>query len=154
MRTLTIRSISLAVCLSFGLLYGQTQNIASINSSYPVTVPAITGISFSTANLSIAYPVGLPAGSYISSTQLNTDFQAILTAYPNPQDPPEAILSTVLQGILNKYPQMVGGTLSGDIGGTYMGVPIPGGGGTVTVIIGTYNPTTGAIGFAKTKPKS
>jgi hypothetical protein len=44
-----------------------------------------------------------PPGSYISGTQLNKDFQSFLAAYPNQTDPPEAILSTVLQSILSKY---------------------------------------------------
>jgi hypothetical protein len=104
-----------------------------------VTVPAGSSFTFTTTNIDVTYPVGLTPNSYISATQLNTDFQAFLTAYPSPTDPPEAILSTVLQAILNKYPQMTGGSLSGELPGTYMGFPLSSGGGTVSVSIGNYN---------------
>jgi hypothetical protein len=149
-----MRNLILSLSLSCGLLYGQTQKIATVSSSYPVTLPAGTNLSFSSAGLGISYPVGLTPGSYISATQLNTDFQTFLAAYPSPTDPPEAILSSVLQSILNKYPQMTGGTLTGEIPGTFMGVPIPSGGGSVTVVIGTYNPTTGFIGFSRSGPST
>lgn len=144
----------LALCLSAGPLYSQAQTVSAIDSSYPVTVPTGSSVSFSTASINVSYPVGLTPSSYISGTQLNTDFQTYLGSYPSPADPPEAILSTVLQAILSKYPQMTGGSLSGEIGGTYMGIPIPGGGGTVTVAIGTYN--LAAIGLSRkpvAKPK-
>jgi hypothetical protein len=134
-----MRTFILALCLSFGLLYGQTQTVSAISSSYPVTVPTGSPVSFSTASIGVSYPVGLTPSAYISGTQLNTDFQGFLAAYPSPTDPPEAILSTVLQAILTKYPQMKGGSLTGEIGGTFMGIPIPSGGGTVSVAIGTYN---------------
>src|SRR5579872_3840433 len=106
MRTTFIRVAAIISVFSLGILYGQTQQVAAISSSYPVTVPMIAGINFSVAGLTVSYPVGLAANMYIAGSQLSTDFQTFLTAYPNPQDPPEAILSTVLQAILNKYPQM------------------------------------------------
>jgi hypothetical protein len=154
MTTNRTRFCILLLCLSFTPLYSQTTKIATIDSSYPITVPTIAGITFSSANLSISYPVGLTPGSYVSGTQLNTDFQGFLTAYPSPTDPPEAILSTVLQSILSKYPQMTGGTLTGEIAGTIMGFPIPGGGGSVTVIIGNYS-GLGVVPFSRStaKPK-
>jgi hypothetical protein len=151
----TVRaSFLLALCFSFGPLHGQTTSVATIDSSYPVSVPRSSTVSFTTANITVTHPVGLTPGSYISGTQLNTDFQSFLTAYPTPTDPPEAILSTVLQAILTKYPQMTGGSLSGEIGGTYMGFPLPTAGGTVTVSIGSYN--LAALGLARkpvAKPK-
>ena len=154
MRTISFSFVIFAFCLSLAPLYSQSTTVATIDSSYPVTVPTGSPVSFSTADIGVSYPVGLTPGSYISGTQLNTDFQTYLAGYPSPSDPPEAILSTVLQQILSKYPQMVGGTLSGSIGGTFMGIPIPGGGGTVTVAIGTYN--LGVLGLYRrpvAKPK-
>jgi hypothetical protein len=155
MRITRVSSALFALCLSFVPLHSQTTTVSSIDSSYPITVPTGSAVNFSTATIGVSYPIGLTPGSYISGTQLNTDFQSFLTAYPSPTDPPEAILSTVLQAILNKYPQMTGGTLSGEIGGTYMGIPIPGAGGSVTVAIGTYS--LGALGLSRrpvAKPKS
>ena len=154
MRTIRACFVALTLCLSFGPLYSQTQTVATIDSSYSVTVPTGSSVTFSTAGLSVTYPVGLTPGSYISGTQLNTDFQSFLTAYPSPTDPTEAILSTVLQSILAKYPQMTGGTLSGEINGTYMGFPLAGAGGTVIVSIGTYS--LAALGLSRhpaEKPK-
>jgi hypothetical protein len=108
-------------------------------------------------SLGVSYPVGLTPGSYISGTQVNTDSQSFLTAYPSQTDPPEAILSTVLQSILKKYPQMTGGTLTGEIAGaeTVEGitVPIPDGGGTVSVAIGAYNLAAFGLSRRPAKPK-
>ena len=148
-----MRNISAAVVflsLSVVALYGQTQTIAVVSSSYTVTVPqSFTGTMFSTSSIGVSYPVGLSPSSYISGTQLNTDFQSFLTSYSNPNDPLEAILGSVLQSILNKYPQMTGGTLFGEIAGpgmTISGITLPGPPlGTVSVAIGTYNPATGVI---------
>jgi len=139
MRTIRVSSLIFALSLSFGSLYGQTEKIATVSSSYPVTIPAASALNISSVTLSVSYPTGLTPGSYVSGTQLNTDFQAFLTAYPSQTDPLEAILSTVLQSILNKYPQMTGGTIDGELPGTYMGYPEPGAGGSVIVEIGTYN---------------
>jgi hypothetical protein len=156
MRNISIRSAVLLLSLSWGLSYGQTVTIATVSSSYPVTVPAsFTGTMFDTTGIGVSYPIGLAPGSYISGTQLNTDFQTFLAAYPNPQDPLEAILSTVLKAILNKYPQMTGGSIFGDIPGPgtmEFGVMIPGPSlGSVSVVIGSYNPTTGLItGLSRT----
>lgn len=155
MKTTFSRCAVLAVCLSTGSMHGQTQKTGAINSSYPVTVPAIAGIAFSQVSLAVSYPTGLTPGSYISGTQLNTDFQGFLSAYPSPQDPPEAILSAVLQSVLNKYPQMNGGSVTGFIASSVQGISIPVGGGTVIVTIGNYGLTgiiTGAASAPKPKP--
>ncbi len=149
--------------MSLGLVHGQNVTVATIASSWPLTVPtSITGLSFNTVEeFSVSYPVGLDTSSYISGKQLNTDFQAALSNYPNPADPPEAILSTVLQAILTKYPQMTGGIMIGTIMGPPQvigGITIPGTGtlsGTISVTIGTYNPTTGVLGIlSRAKPRT
>ena len=110
---------------------------------------------FTTSGIGVSYPIGLAPSSYISGAQLNTNFQTFLAAYPSPQDPLEAILSTVLKSILGKYPQMTGGSIYGEIPGpgtTEFGVMVPGPPiGSVSVIIGTYNPTTGVLsGLSRT----
>jgi hypothetical protein len=80
---------------------------------------------------------------------LNTDFQGFLSAYPSLTDPPEAILSSVLQSILTKYSQMTGGSVSGEIAGTETiggtTIPVATGGGTVSVVIGNYGSGAGAL---------
>jgi hypothetical protein len=160
--SLTRSLIVFAGMMSLSLLHGQTTTVATVASSYPLTIPAgMTGLSVNTIELfSVSYPVGLtPVSQYISGAQFNKDFQGFLAAYPNLSDPPEAILSTVLQNILTKYPQITGGYLIGVISGpptVIGGIPIPGSGtpmGTISVTIGTYNPTTGVItGLARTGP--
>jgi hypothetical protein len=163
MRTVTTRSLLLALVLSSDSLYGQSVKIAEVSSSYPITVPAsFTGATFSTTFIGVSYPVGLAANQYVSGTQLNTDFQTYLGSYPSPSDPLEAILGSVLQSILNKYPQMAGGSLSGELTGPcvpqmFAGVTIPctpnspgANLGSVSVVIGTYNSSGGIItGFSR-----
>ena len=158
MRTFATRSVVFAISLCVGLLYGQT-SVAYVSSDYSVSMPSgFSGTSLSTVNLGVHYATGLPASQYISSTQFNTDFQAFVSAYPSPNDPPEAILSSVLQSILNKYPQISGGTLTGEIAGpgtTIGGITIPGApAGTVIAAIGNFNSTLGLLGLNKTKPIS
>ena len=145
-----MRTVILALSLSFAAMYGQTQQIAVVSSSYPVTLPASSTLTFGSENLGVSYPAGLAPGSYILGTQLNTDFQGFLSAYPSPTDPPEAILSTVLQSILNKYSQMIGGTIIAELPGapTTIGtitIPNPTGGGSVVVEIGTFSSTLGGL---------
>jgi hypothetical protein len=137
--------------LSAGL-YGLTGIVSGINSSWAVTLPAgFSGPNFSSIQLGVTYPTGLPAASYITSKQLISDFQGYLSAFPSPGDAPEAYLSGDLQGILNKYPQMPGGTVIGLLAGqgsTIGGIPIPGpSAGTITVLIGTYSPINGVFGI-------
>ncbi len=167
MRTISARFIVL-FGMSVASIYGQDVKVATISSTYPVTVPStFAGTSFSTTGISVSYPVGLTPSSYVSGTQLNTDFQTYLGSYPNPTDPLEAILSTVLQSILNKYPQMAGGSLFGEVSGpctptVISGITIPcspGQPGTllgsVSVVIGTYSSTNGVItGLSRSVPRS
>ena len=157
MRAFVTRSLTLALGMSLGLLHGQTTSYAYISSSYTVTTPSgYAGSVYSLLSLGVAYPTGLAPSSYVTSTQLNTDFQSFISAYPNVSDPPEAILSTVLQSVLGKYPQIVGGTLIGEISGpgtvigtiTIPGAPI----GTIEVVIGTFNGVDGVPILSRSKP--
>lgn len=132
--------------------YGQSGNVASITSSWAVSMPSgFSGQTFSSVQLGVSYPTGLPANSYILSSQLNSDFQGLISNYPSPTDAAEAYLSVALQGILNKYSQMPGGDLTGQIAGqstTVGGVPIPGApAGSITVTIGTFNPLVSTVGL-------
>lgn len=158
MRTIRACSVILALSLSLATLYGQTQQVAVIDSSYPVTLPAGSSLNFSSVTLGVVYPTGLTPGSYILGTQLNTDFQNFLSNYPSPTDPPEAILSTVLQSILNKYSQMVGGSLIAELPGTPetiggITIPNPVGGGSVIVEIGTFSSLVGGLSRSPAKPR-
>ena len=61
-------------------------------------------------------------------------------AYPNQNDPPEAILSSVLSNLLARYPQVSGGTLAaGAVAGTI--------GPSLEVVIGTV--PSSAAGLAR-----
>jgi hypothetical protein len=136
MRYTSRRSFLLVLALFCGLLNGQTQTISSVTSSYVVTLPTgFTGTVFSTLQLGVNYPAGLPTSSYIPIKQLNADFQGFISAYPNPADAPEAYLSIALQQILNKYPQITYGTLTGTINGP--GTTFP---GTTVTIPGSVCP--------------
>jgi hypothetical protein len=157
MRNFTTRSLFL-LAISCGMIFGQNVQIAVVTSSYPVTFPTGSSLNFSYLNLTVGYPVGLTPSQYISASQLNTDFQGFISAYPSPTDPPEAILSTALQGILGKYSQMTGGSLLGEIAGpsqTIGTITIPGSPiGTITVTIETYNPSTGYLGILEKQRSS
>jgi hypothetical protein len=58
-----------------------------------------------TVGISISYNQGLTPSQYISPTQLTSDFNGFLSAYPNAGDPPEAILASVASGWATKYSQ-------------------------------------------------
>ena len=63
-------------------------------------------------SITVIYNTGLsPASLYISQAQLKSDVQSFVAAYSSPQDPVEAIASSVLASILQKYPQINGGYL-------------------------------------------
>ena len=64
------------------------------------------------ASMTVLYPIGLSPSSYISQSQYNTDFQAFLAAYPSKTDPLEAIASSILSSITQKYSQISGASLA------------------------------------------
>jgi hypothetical protein len=137
---------------SLGLPSSTAVAVSYIASTHVVTLPTgFAGTAFSSISLGTFYPTGLSAGSYITTNQLNSDFQKSISAYPSPTDPPEAYLSVALQQILSKYSQIQLGTLSGSINGPGTTVPgttitIPGpliGG--VAVIIGTPSAALGSL---------
>jgi hypothetical protein len=156
MRRISTSFIAVLLMVSCPVLFGQSTQIAGVSSSYPIKDATVGGVAFS-FNLSVTYPVGLAASSYISGTQLNSDFQGFLAAYPNPSDPPEAILSNVLQSLLSKYSQMAGGSLIGEIAGpgqSIGGIMIPGlPAGSVSVFIGNYSPLSGLLGLLEKNGK-
>jgi hypothetical protein len=150
MRTLLFRSVLVGLTFSCCLFFGQTQTINVISSTYTLTMPAgFTDTVYSRLQLSISYPANLPASSYILYSRLNSDFQGFVTGSGSSPDAPEAYLSIGLQGILTKYPQITGGTLSAAISGPGTVVPgtmvtIPGAAsGSVTVAIGVYGTVAG-----------
>lgn len=158
MKTLALRTFALSLCMSLGLAYGQTITVASVSSDYTLSLPSGYSGPLSTVTITVTYPLNLtPASQYVASTQFTSDFQSFLAAYPSPSDPPEAILGSILQSIMNKYPQIVLGALLGTISGpgqtiapgiTIPGTPI----GTITAAMGTYNPSTGVIAYHRDKP--
>jgi hypothetical protein len=141
---------------AYGSLYGQTGTISIVSSTWAVTLPAaFTGTAFSVLELSVTYSAGLTPSSYVLAKQLNSDFQGFITANSSPTDAAEAFLSMALQQVLNKYPQMAGGTTIGEITGP--GTTIPGTTvttpgpliGTVEAAIGTYSTISGLIPFTR-----
>jgi len=149
--TVAIGTFTTANILSGGS--AQTVSASSITSSYILTFPTgFAGQAFSTVQLAVTYPTGLNSSSYITSKQLDSDFQGFISAYPNPADPPEAYVSNALQGILSKYPQIPGGALTGTIAGAPQvigGVTIPGTGapiGSTTAFIGNFSTAFAGLG--------
>jgi hypothetical protein len=137
---------------NLGLPSSSAGAVSYIFSTHVVTLPTgFTGTAFSSLSLGTFYPTGLNTGSYITTNQLNSDFQKSISTYPSPTDPPEAYLSVALQQILNKYSQIQLGTLSGLINGpgtTIPGTPITMPGpliGSVGVIIGTPSAAFGSL---------
>jgi hypothetical protein len=108
-------SVRLAICLAAGCLGACAQNqYAYVTSSYPMPTPTFSGTKY-TLSLSITYPTTLSASSYVLGTQLANDVQGFASSYPSPTDPPEAIFIYILNGVLQKYPQMAAGLLSASV---------------------------------------
>ena len=117
---------------------------AEVSSSISITSTAVGPVKYYALNLSVSYPIGLPAASYISAAQLNTDFQNAILAYPSPQDPQEAILSTALSSIMQKYPQLAGSTLTALTPGQSIGgISIPSGNSIIIEIFNSAPLNTG-----------
>jgi hypothetical protein len=149
----TLRLAVFCFFLSATNLYSQSnQTVSYVSSSYPIATPAVAGLQLYSVALYVSYPVGLTPGSYISGAQLNTDMQSFIAAYPTPTDPPEAIFSSVLTSLLNKYPQMTGGSVSAEIAKTVQGISVPTGGTISVVISNSSNPLTGLLAKPKSTP--
>src|SRR5262249_1328148 len=107
------RLTALFLALTLGSVIALAQDAATgdIVSDYTLGAVTLSSRTYS-LSLTVAYPDNLDPSSYITVTQLVSDIQAFLTAYPSLQNPPEAILSSILGSLLQKYPQMTGGQLS------------------------------------------
>jgi hypothetical protein len=81
-------------------------NYVATSFLVPLSAPFQPGVS-----IAIAYNANLSPSSYVTQTQLTSDIVGFLASYPTPTDPPEAILSSMLSSVLQKYPQINGGTL-------------------------------------------
>jgi hypothetical protein len=108
-------SLLWALCLCSGstFVFGQTTNGAvdnSIISQYSVGSATVQLVSYKLALL-VEYPLNTPATSFVSQTQLTADIKTFVAAYPNPQDPPEAVFTSALAALMKKYPQMTAGGL-------------------------------------------
>ena len=105
-----------------------TTKFAEVTSSIAVTNLTVGTLKYYSIGLSVSYPISLAPASYISATQLNTDFENAIAAYPTPADPQEAILSTAVLALIQKYQQMAGATLFAlPIGQTIGGIAVPSG---------------------------
>jgi hypothetical protein len=99
--------------LALGLL-SAAASIAQTTVAPPtnyITAPFVTSLISGAGQTSItglvAYDINLsPASLYVGSPQLAADAQAFLSAYPSPDDPVEAIVSSIATSILQKYPQI------------------------------------------------
>jgi hypothetical protein len=83
---------------------GTTLDLGGVNSSYSLGTPTFGSMQYA-VTVSIEYNTGLTASSYISPAQLTSDFQGFLNTYPNPGDPPEAILLFAAQGFAQQSSQ-------------------------------------------------
>ena len=122
---LTKFTVALSFCLACGSagIFAQTPT-SGVVSTIPIGTPATSPLSSSTGGnvtigsnsygvlLGVSYAINLSPSSYISAAQYNTDFQTFLAAYPSKTDPVEAIGSSILTSIAQKYPQITGATLS------------------------------------------
>jgi hypothetical protein len=98
---------SLALALFEVALFAQsssTLGLGGVNSTYGLGNSTFGSVQY-TITISIEYNTGLTAANYISPAQLTSDFQGFLNAYPNPGDPPEAILLSAAQGFAQEYSQ-------------------------------------------------
>jgi hypothetical protein len=98
--------LSLAMALSLPALFAQSSSLGlgGISSAYGLGNSTFGTVQYA-ITISIEYNTGLTASSYISPAQLTSDYQGFLNAYPNPGDPPEAILLSAAQGFAQKYSQ-------------------------------------------------
>ncbi|HLI83595.1 MAG TPA: hypothetical protein VKV17_06730 [Bryobacteraceae bacterium] len=106
----TTRLATFAVALTLSLpLFAQGSSTGSlgmggITSSYSLGNTTFNSVQYA-ITISIDYNSGATAANYISPAQLTSDYQGFLNAYPNPGDPPEAILLSVAQSFAQKYSQ-------------------------------------------------
>ena len=97
--------------MSFAATAAVAQTTIGVQTNVTLNSVTLKGMPYD-VSATVAYPSGISAGSYLSASQLNSDFQGFVAAYPNAGDPPEAILSSVLASIMQKYPQIAGVSLS------------------------------------------
>ena len=109
-----------------------------ISSAFGATV--VSGTTQTSIAGTVAYDLNLsPVSLYVGAQQLSADAQALFAAYPSPQDPIEAIVASIMSSILQKYPQINGGTMSLSV----FSVASPAGSkGTAIVYMGTLGPSS------------
>jgi len=123
-----------------------TNSTNFVNSSFVARFPAGAG-QVQLAG-SVAYDINLsPVSLYVGAAQLATDAQNLFNAYPSPQDPIEAIVSSVMTALLQKYPQINGGTLTATVlSATNPTAPL-----ITTVYMGLLGPSQPAATSSSTK---
>jgi hypothetical protein len=113
MNTLT-RFAKFSLALAFlPALFAQSASspgLGGVSSTYSLGNSTFNSVQY-TVTISIDYNNNVPAANYISPAQLTSDYQGFLNAYPNPGDPPEAILLAAVQGFAQKYSQFAGVSL-------------------------------------------
>ncbi len=111
-------------------------SISAVVSEYPMAAATISGTKYQ-IQLTVYYPTNLAAGSYIAGAQLTSDMAGFFSTYTPLTDPPEAQLTSALNNLLAKYPQMTGGFLAANTTPTVSptGVNL---GAAISVAIGTY----------------
>jgi hypothetical protein len=102
----SLTKLPLTAVLFLPTLFAQTGSlgIGGVNSTYGLGNSTFNSVQY-TITISIEYNTGLTSASYISPAQLTTNYQGFLNAYPNPGDPPEAILLSVAQSFAQQYSQ-------------------------------------------------
>jgi hypothetical protein len=95
------------ICAAGVLGFAQTTTAlpGGVISSYGLGPAAFGPVQY-TVTISLSYGAILPGNQYVSQSQLITDFKGFVAAYPNPNDPVEAIVSSVANSFALKYPQV------------------------------------------------
>ncbi|HLJ45337.1 MAG TPA: hypothetical protein VKU01_04985 [Bryobacteraceae bacterium] len=100
---LTLSSVAL-------LAQGLPSTFGGVNSTYGLGSSTFGSVQYTIA-INLDYSDGLTPNQYISQSQLTSDYQAFVAAYPNPGDAVEAILASAASSFATKYPQFASVTL-------------------------------------------
>jgi hypothetical protein len=106
-------SLGLLIALGFFQASLSAQSVlgfGGVNSTYSLGNSTFSSVQYSMMII-IEYNQNLTASQYISPAQLATSYQGSLNTYPNPGDPPEAILLTTANAFVQQYSQFASVTL-------------------------------------------
>jgi len=92
------------------LAQGLPTTFGGVNSTYGLGQSTFGSVQYDIV-INVEYNDGLTPDQYISQSQLASDYQGFLSAYPNAGDAVEAILASAASSFATKYPQFGSVTL-------------------------------------------